>query len=293
MSQYRIARGALAAAFAHFTYMGVAHAESSSTSSATSSPIGQPQSSLQLRAHAELGFVAPVSHTIQFSKNGSKIDYVDEGGQDVLFPFGRLAMTLNWSDRHSLDLLYQPLLIESRATAERDLRVDDEVFAEGTPMLFRYSFPFWRMSYTYSVVQSSCWRVGLGGGLQIRNATIEFQSLDGEQFRSNRDVGPVPLLRLFVKRAFGDAAYLEGEVDGFYAPIKYINGGSSDVVGAIWDASLRAGLNLRYDTEAFVNLRYLGGGAEGTGDDEGPGDGYTSNWLHLVALTLGARAQLL
>ncbi len=39
---------------------------------------------------------------------------------------------------------------------------------------------------------------------------------------------------------------------------------------------------------AFVNLRYLGGGAVGTSEDEtGPGDGYVKNWLHFGTVTLG------
>lgn len=252
-----------------------------------------PAGPLQLRAEAELGFLAPLSHRVQFSRDGSRIDYVDEGGQDVLFPFSRLATTLRVSERHAITLLYQPLELESREVASRDLRIDDEVFSRGTPMRFRYSFPFWRAGYSYDVHRTPHSALGLGGALQIRDATIEFESLDGEQLRSNRDVGPVPLLRVYFEHALGQAGFIEAEADGFYAPVKYINGGDSDVVGAILDTSVRLGIELRYDTEAFFNVRYLGGGAEGTGDDRGPGDGYTSNWLHFMTVSLGARANLL
>lgn len=54
--------------------------------------------------------------------------------------------------------------------------------------------------------------------------------------------------------------------------------------------------NLVVDDQTFAagtNLRYLGGGAEGTSDDEGPGDGFNSNWLHFAALSLGERLQQL
>jgi hypothetical protein len=189
--------------------------------------------------------------------------------------------------------LYQPLQLDTRETATRDLRVDGEVFEAGTPIEFSYGFPFWRAGYAYSVAQSPSWELGLGGSLQIRNATIEFASLDGQQFRTNRSVGPVPLLRAFFKHRLGSVAYFEAEADGFYAPVKYINGGESDVVGAILDTSMRVGVELRYRTEAFFNIRYLGGGAEGTSDEPGPGDGYNSNWLHFLTLSLGARANLL
>jgi hypothetical protein len=251
-------------------------------------------SGVRLRAEAELGFLAALSHTVQFSNDGSRIDYVDEGGQDVLFPFSRLSTRLRLFARHDVTLLYQPLSLVTQEVAARDLIVDGEIFEAGTPMRFTYGFPFWRAGYTYLVHQDPCWELGLGGSLQIRNATIVFESLDGRQLRSNRDVGPVPLLRAYARRSWR-AVYVEGEVDGFYAPVKYINGGESDVVGAIVDVSARVGMPLSYfESEAFLNVRYLGGGAEGTSqDDDGPGDGFTRNWLHFLTLSLGARANLL
>jgi len=37
-----------------------------------------------------------------------------------------------------------------------------------------------------------------------------------------------------------------------------------------------------------VNLRYIGGGADGTSSDPDPGkDGYNKNWLSFMTLTLG------
>jgi len=63
---------------------------------------------------------------------------------------------------------------------------------------------------------------------------------------------------------------------------------SDDFVGAILDASLRVGFTPREPVDVFLNLRYIGGGAEGTAtDDTGPGDGYTKNWLHTYAVSIG------
>jgi hypothetical protein len=43
----------------------------------------------------------------------------------------------------------------------------------------------------------------------------------------------------------------------------------------------------------FLNLRYLGGGASGTSPDENTvGDGYVSNWLHFMTLSLGGELSL-
>jgi hypothetical protein len=38
----------------------------------------------------------------------------------------------------------------------------------------------------------------------------------------------------------------------------------------------------------FLNLRYLGGGAVGTSDDDpGPGDGDVRTWLHFATVSAG------
>ena len=46
------------------------------------------------------------------------------------------------------------------------------------------------------------------------------------------------------------------------------------------------GIDLNEDIDAYLNLRYLGGGAEGTSDGNF-GDGFTKNWLHFATVSLG------
>ena len=53
------------------------------------------------------------------------------------------------------------------------------------------------------------------------------------------------------------------------------------------------GLGYESDNESgqsipmFLNFRYLGGGATGTGDPDFPGDGYVKNWLHFFNVSAG------
>ena len=61
------------------------------------------------------------------------------------------------------------------------------------------------------------------------------------------------------------------------------------MVGAIADIQLRAGLDLAEPMTALLGVRYIGGGASGTGTPDGTGDGYTENWLNFLAVTLGVR----
>ena len=244
--------------------------------------------SWQLQPVAEIGFLAPLSHIYQSGNGGSEFDYITEGGQDNLFLVTRWSLDLQLKERNTVTFLYQPLNIRTAQVAQRDLAFDEVVFTDGTPIELRYGFDFYRASYTRDVLADPDKELGFGASLQIRNAAIEFVSTDGTQRSTTRDIGPVPVLK--VKGRFdSDAGSWWGfEADGFYAPIKYLNGDGSDVLGAIADASLRVGTTLNHGVEPFLNVRYIGGGSEGTGDDPDPGkDGFTRNWLHLGTVTLG------
>jgi hypothetical protein len=236
-----------------------------------------------LKAHFELGYLASLSHRVQFGKDGTYFSYVRSGGQDNLYAFQRLSLDLRLSSRSTLIFLYQPLALETKELLDATLRVDGLDFPAGTPMRFFYGFPFYRVSYLRDLSKNPATE------LAIRNATIEFESLDGTLFRSNRNIGPVPILKLRWRHTTPSGFWYGAEADGFYAPISYINGSENEVVGAILDASFRSGLTLKHGVEAFLNVRYLGGGAVGTDKTPDPPsvDGYVRNWLHFLTVTAG------
>lgn len=243
-----------------------------------------------LRLSAELGFVGVVKHGIQFGKQGTYVDMRREAGQDVLFPFFRIAGEFVIKARHSLTFLIQPLKLKSSDTLERDLRVHDTVFPAGTPMAFKYDFGFYRFGYHYDFLKHPEQELALGLAFQLRNATIDFASRDGEQLAANRNLGVVPLLRLrgrwTPKR--GRGFWLGGEIDGAYIRGKVISGTRDYFVGALVDASVRAGFQVPRAGDVFVNVRYVGGGARGQDSTPDAGtDGYTENWLHTIAFSLG------
>jgi hypothetical protein len=243
---------------------------------------------IQFNAIAELGFLNVFDHKVQFGTFGTYFDYSKDGGQDVLFPVSRLSLELE-SNRNTFYLLYQPLRLESQVLLKNDLMVDNALFVAGSSVKLLYSFPFYRFSYTRELFPNRPkFNFAFGGSIQIRNATISFESADGSVFRTNRDVGIVPALKFKTNYHFNDRFYAEIEADGIYAPISYLNGSSNEVVGAILDASLRGGVSIVDHVDGFLNLRYLGGGAVGTSDNnDGPGDGYVRNWLHFGTVTVG------
>ena len=243
---------------------------------------------ISLRGRFEQGFLWVVDHRIQFDTDGTYVDYVGEGGQDVLFPVNRFSLDLGIGAHNIVTFLYQPLEIATTAISTRAITVNDETFPAGAAIDYLYSFPFYRASWMWDFAPRQNEELAIGLSLQIRNARIEFESIDNSRFRAERNIGPVPILKTRIRQPIGGPFWAEFEADGFYAPISYLNGSDNNVVGAILDASLRGGMRLREGSDAFLNVRYLGGGAEGTDDNEdGQGDGYTRNWLHFITVSAG------
>jgi hypothetical protein len=232
----------------------------------------------------EKGFLGFIDHTIQFGTNGTKFNYIDEGGQNVLFPFSRMTADLKMNERHNFTFLIQPFEIFTSALPERDIVVEDVTFSEGTPLNLKYGFTFYRLSYLYDFQRESNKEFSIGLSFQIRNASIVFASADGELISINNNIGPVPILKLRWQKPLGESAWIGSEIDGFYASGRYITGSENDFEGAIIDASLRMGFELTDYLSTFLNLRYLGGGASGTEEDENK---YTDNWLKTFSVSLG------
>jgi hypothetical protein len=255
--------------------------------------LNNPESNYEFRASYEQGWVGVLAHTIQFGVDGTKFDYVRTGRQNILFPFQRFTTELHLKPRHTFVFLYQPLDIRTVATLDSGpLIVDTDTFAQGTPMNLRYGFDFYRVDWQYDLLPDEDRELAFGLGLQIRDASISFASQDGEQLRVYQDVGPVPVLRVRGRFPLGGGSWVAAEVDGFYAQGKFITGSTnveSSFRGAILDASARYGLELTDWLDAFINARYVGGGASGQQVDpeNARTDGYTDNWLGAVSLTLG------
>jgi hypothetical protein len=263
------------------------------TTFAQSLTYSSDSSDIKLTGVVELGYLAVADHKVQFSNSGTYFDYVADGGQNVLFPISRLSLEFEFKKKNTFYLLYQPLRLETQVLLQEDLIVDDLTFPANTGVDLLYNFPFYRLSYTRELLSGKKnYGLAIGATLQLRNATISFESLDGTRFRTNRDLGVVPAFKVKSHAYLGERVFAELEADGIYAPISYLNGSDNEVVGAILDASLRVGMEFEEPITAFLNFRYLGGGAVGTSDIDGPGDGYVRNWLNFLTLTAGFRYEL-
>ena len=253
-------------------------------------PTSPDEPRVQLKFVGEMGFLDVLAHSIRQGSDGTLFRYTDDGGQDNLYNFMRLSAELTLKGRHSVVFLYQPLAIDTQVVLKRDVRIDALDFPAGTPLNVNYSFPFYRASYLYDLLSGPDRELSVGVSLQLRNANYVFTSADGTLRRTARDVGPVPLLKVRGRWGLGGGWWLGFEADGSYAPTAIINGDSdSNTTGALLDASLRGGVRITDNVDAFLNLRYLGGGARGTSDDNEDefGDGFTSNWIDTATISLG------
>ena len=250
--------------------------------------LNNPEQTVRFEATWEIGSLGVFSHTYQAGSDATEFDFVEEGGQDNLFPFQRFEVNFLLNKRHSFLMLYQPLNLVTKQEASRDIQANSVTFPAGTPMDYRYGFDFTRGTWMFDTQPGLNKQLSFGGGIQIRNATIDFTSTDGTLRNSNRDICPVPVLASRGHFDIGKQRWWGFDIAGAFAPIKYINGSNSDVVGALLDTSIRTGIRLNNGIHSFLCVRYISGGSEGTNSnpDEGK-DGFSENWVHFGAVSLG------
>lgn len=257
--------------------------------------INRNDSPLAFNFEVETGLVGVLAHTYQSGKTAEgayAFDFVNEGGQDILFRFDRYVAGMTINKKHRIRLLYQPLEITTNVTFRDDVMIDSVVFSDGTPMEIKYGFPFYRFTYSYSFVNTDRLQLAAGLALQARNASIVFKEVSGENMTVSQNVGPVPAINLYGRYQFDGGLYLSLDATGLYASSSIINGASFSFEGSILDASLRAGYPLREGLDVFANLRFLGGTAKGDSEYvertwSEPTQSYTSNVLATSSFTLG------
>lgn len=248
----------------------------------TNAAYGTPQASV------EVGALGIINHRIRLSKSGTLFDFKSQGGQENLYPFYRFQVAYSLSSGASLLFLYQPLEINTSVTLKDAVIFDEQGFPKDSNLETKYSFPFYRVSYLSNTLAN--WGgLKLGGALQIRNANIVFSSTDGSRRRDRADIGPVPLLVASWKSTFSPNNIFSFDIATMYAPVKYLNGSDSEVVGAFTDAAFGLHQKLSEQKSISLKIRYLGGGASGEPDDvKTPyGDNFSSNWIDAVSFSLG------
>jgi hypothetical protein len=255
---------------------------------------------VEVSATAEVGFLKSLFHTIQIGEDTYRFNYITEGGQEILLPYTRVEVETVITARHEVNFLYQPLTLETKTRVDSDggILIDNVTFADDTPLDLSYGFDFYRGTYRYRLLDRERWEFAAGVALQIRNASIRFDGFDaaGREVRViSQDLGPVPVISLALRRETAGGLFFEATADGFYAPVRFLNLSDVDVIGWLYDGAFRLGVPFHPRAEAYLSLRFLGGGADGTGGERRfwtqsrATPRYTYNNLNLGVLSIGAR----
>jgi hypothetical protein len=230
-------------------------------------PEGPPRESW-IVPHFETGVVKVLFHEYRSGPEATNpvFDYVNQGGQEILFPYQRLSVDFHLGTENIVTLLYQPLTLTTRTVAQKNgtaaVSVDGVDFAS-LPLDLIYGFDFWRASWLYNFAQGRGEILGAGVSLQARNASISFTSTDGSKRAISQNLGLVPILKTRWAHWFTPDFGLDTTADGFYASSALFNGATKPFEGWIWDVSVSAKTRLLPGAIGFATVRSIGGGARG------------------------------
>jgi len=260
------------------------------------------QPAVELYSQAEQGALKLLSHTYRVgavADGNDDFNFVTQGGQEILFFFERYTFGAKIAKRHDISFLYQPLEIVTNVRFKEAVQIDDTVFAAGSQMKLTYGFPFYRTTYRYRFLGDEASYLSGGAAIQLRNASIRFENLNGaaNQLVVSQNLGIVPALAVAGRLGIGKSGFLGFEATGSYASSAFFNGADFEFEGSILDASLRGGIKLDNGSEIFLNGRFFGGSARGV---SGYPDLYwteaesneTSNYISALSITAGATLKL-
>jgi hypothetical protein len=193
---------------------------------------------------------------------GTRFSIIDVTGKGA-WPAGRLYLTWNINDRHSLRALLAPLSISESGQTVDAVDFAGERYLPGEPLEATYQFNSWRLSYRYRYLRREDLSLWVGFTAKIRDARIELSQ--GAITSRDTDVGFVPLLYLAADWRFADCWHLLFDFNG-------LAGGP----GRAFDVALKLGYDISDRWGLTAGYRTIEGGA----DVEAV---YNFAWLHYAA----------
>jgi len=151
--------------------------------------------------------------------------------------------------RHTISLLYAPLIVKSNGSTNKQIDFEGVTFSSNTALNASYKFNSYRITYRYDIIKKSKFEFGLGFTAKIRDAEI---ALNSEGLTaSKKNVGFVPIVNFRLDWKINDKIGILFEGDALAAP----QGRAEDV--------LFAG-TYKFSEQFLVRLGYriLEGGAD-------------------------------
>lgn len=176
------------------------------------------------------------------------------------WPAGRLYLTWNVNERHSLRALAAPLSVTESGTVEEAVNFAGGSYAPSVPLKATYTFNSYRLTYRYRLRAGERSRVWIGATAKIRDATV--QLTQGTTSTRKDDVGFVPLLHAAGEWRATPRWVMLADVDA-------LAGGPGRAI----DAALKVGYDRGGRVAYRVGYRTVEGGAD-------VDEVYSFAWVH-------------
>lgn len=200
--------------------------------------------------------------------DGTRFSLADDLSPETVWYY-RVQVGLD-IERHSVFILYAPLLVESTGEAEETIEFKDDTFAAGDKLTGTYQFNSYRLTYAYTFLSNPSFELAAGLTGKIRDAYIALD--DGTTEAKRTDLGFVPLIHLSAEWFFAPQFSLLLKGDGLAAP-----------QGRAEDFLLAVTYTPQPDMELRLGYRLLEGGSDGGGDV------YTFSMFHYASAGIRLR----
>jgi hypothetical protein len=218
----------------------------------------------------EAGPVFQTRNDVQIPNNASATrfslrDLVGSGP----WPAGRVYVTWNINERHSLRALAAPLSITETGVPGRAVDFAGASYLPGVATEGTYKFNSYRLTWRYRFRHGARWTWWVGFTAKIRDANIELRQ--GSTTSRKTDLGFVPLLHVAADGRLAPRWHLILDMDA-------LAGGP----GRAEDLAIKVGYDVGHRWTIAAGYRTVEGGA-------GVDAVYTFAWLHYAVLSAAYR----
>lgn len=159
---------------------------------------------------------------------GTKFSVTEELDAD---PSAFWRARLNWhvGERHTFSLLVAPLRLEAAGQFDTVIEFEGVTFEPDIPVVVKYRFDSYRLTYRYGLIWGETFRLGLGVTAKIRDAAIEVESSLVQEEEVNTGFVPLvnfaldwrPSARLTIRLAGDALAAPQGRAEDVLAALLY------------------------------------------------------------------------
>ncbi|MDZ4808298.1 MAG: hypothetical protein SGI96_08500 [Bacteroidota bacterium] len=118
--------------------------------------------------------------------------------------------------RHTISLLYAPLMVTSSGSTNRQIDFNGVTFPSNTDLHASYTFNSYRITYRYDIIKKPKFEFGLGFTAKIRDAEIALTSQG--MAASKKNVGFVPIINFRLNWKLNEKMSILFDGDALAAP---------------------------------------------------------------------------